>query len=44
MSYVVARDENSAFHGTETIRENRLSKCPITPINEMKDDDRGTYV
>ena len=44
MTYAVARFENSGFQATRAICEIRLGKCPIIPINEMKEDYRGTYV
>lgn len=34
---------NLGYQATGTIRENRLSKCPLQPTNVMKKEKRGTY-
>ena len=34
---------NLGYQATGTVRENRLSKCPLQPANIMKKEKRGTY-
>ena len=34
---------NLGYQATGTVRENRLSKCPLRPTNAMKKEKRGTY-
>ena len=34
---------NMGYQATGTVRENRLSKCPLKPANVMKREKRGSY-
>ena len=36
--------KKTGFRATGMIRENRLNNCPVTPIKQIKKEERGTYV